>query len=56
MLFIDPSYKAAVVQLAGLFAMARYKPLDNAVWLMEYVSKTKGVRGFCILGRLKQYA
>ena len=35
-------YKEAVGQLADLLAMERHSPLDNAVWLLEYVSRTKG--------------
>ena len=35
-------YKNAVSELADLFAMERNNPLQNAVWLLEYVSKTKG--------------
>ena len=35
-------YKNAVSKLADLFAMERHNPLDNAAWLLEYVSKTKG--------------
>ena len=28
--------------MADLFAMERNSPLDNAAWLLEYVSKTRG--------------
>ena len=35
-------YKEAVDHLADLLAMERHRPLDNAVWLLEYVSRTKG--------------
>ena len=28
--------------MADLFAMERNSPLDNAAWLLEYVSRTRG--------------
>ena len=38
----DNRYKVAVDKLADLLAMERHWPLDNAVWLLEHVSRTKG--------------
>ena len=35
-------YKEAIDKLADLLAMERHRPLDNAVWLLEHVSRTKG--------------
>ncbi len=32
--------------MADLLALERHQPLENAVWLMEYVAKTKGAEHF----------
>ena len=40
--FANYRYKEAVSRLADIFAIERNSPLDNAAWLLEYVSKTKG--------------
>ena len=36
------SFKKNIDQMADLMALERHSPIDNAIWLLEYVSKTKG--------------
>ena len=38
----NPSYKSNINKMADLMALERHDPFDNAIWLLEYVSKTKG--------------
>jgi hypothetical protein len=36
------SYKKNIDKMADLLALERHHPMDDALWLLEYVSKTKG--------------
>eukprot|EP00095_Tigriopus_kingsejongensis_P007274 maker-scaffold144_size312663-snap-gene-2.33 protein:Tk07274 transcript:maker-scaffold144_size312663-snap-gene-2.33-mRNA-1 annotation:"udp-glucuronosyltransferase 2b31-like isoform 1" len=38
----DPRYKANVDSLSDLMRLRRHHPMEDAVWLMEYLSKTQG--------------
>ena len=38
----DPKFRNNVNRLADLMALERNTPLENAVWLAEYVANTKG--------------
>ena len=38
----EPRFRRNVNQLADLMALERNTPLENAVWLAEYVAETKG--------------
>ena len=38
----SPKYKQGVDLLGDLLAMERGDPIENAVWLLEHVSETKG--------------
>ena len=38
----DPQFRNNVNHLADLMALERNTPLENAVWLAEYVANTKG--------------
>ena len=54
----DPAYQENVNKIADLMAMERHSPLERAVWLVEYVSRTKGADHLKIASRhlnLAQY-
>ena len=36
------SYYDNINKMADLLALERHDPMDNAVWLLEYVAETKG--------------
>ena len=38
----DPTYQENVNKIADIMETERYPPLEKAVWLVEYVSRTKG--------------
>ena len=41
-IFSSCSYKRNVNKMADLMSLERHDPIDNAIWLLEYVSNTKG--------------
>ena len=51
-------YQRNVNRLADLMELARHSPLEDAVWLVEYVSRTRGAEHLKISSRrlnLMQY-
>ena len=54
----DPTYLENVNKIADLMEMERHCPLEKAVWLVEYISRTKGAEHLKISSRhlnLMQY-
>ena len=54
----DPTYQENVDKIADLMEMERHSPLERAVWLVEYISRTKGAEHLKISSRhlnLMQY-
>ena len=54
----DPTYQENVNKIADLMEMERLSPLEKAVWLVEYISRTKGAEHLKISSRhlnLAQY-
>jgi glucuronosyltransferase len=47
----DPSYTANINILANLLLEERHTPLENAIWLMEYISRTKGAEHLKLASR-----
>ena len=47
----DPTYQENVNKIADIMDMERYPPLEKAVWLVEYVSRTKGAEHLKISAR-----
>ena len=43
----DPGYLERITEMSDLMGLQRHSPLEDAVWVMEYVAKTKGA-GTCI--------
>ena len=39
---LDPGYQERVEAMSGLMGLQRHSPLEDAVWLMEYVARTRG--------------
>ena len=38
----DPGYLERITEMSDLMGLQRHSPLEDAVWVMEYVAKTKG--------------
>ena len=38
----DPAYQERIAEMSELMGLQRHSPLEDAVWVMEYVAKTKG--------------
>ena len=39
---LDPGFQERVEAMSELMGLQRHSPLEDAVWLMEYVARTKG--------------
>ena len=39
---LDPGFQERVDAMSELMGLQRHSPLEDAVWLMEYVAKTRG--------------
>ena len=38
----DPAYQKRIAEMSELMGLQRHSPLEDAVWVMEYVARTKG--------------
>ena len=39
---LPPGYLERITEMSELMGLQRHSPLEDAVWVMEYVAKTKG--------------
>ena len=39
---LDPAFQERVEAMSELMGLQRHSPLEDAVWLMEYVARTRG--------------
>ena len=39
---LDPGFQERVEAMSELMGLQRHSPLEDAVWLMEYVARTRG--------------
>ena len=44
----DPAYLERITEMSELMGLQRHSPLEDAVWVMEYVAKTKGAGSYSI--------
>ena len=43
---LDPGFQERVEAMSELMGLQRHSPLEDVVWLMEYVARTRGA-GMC---------
>ena len=46
----DPGYLERITEMSELMGLQRHSPLEDAVWVMEYVAKTKGAGTYTVWG------
>ena len=48
---LDPGFQERVDAMSELMGLQRHSPLEDAVWLMEYVARTKGAGMYMYIHR-----